>query len=69
MAAKYSTDAAVLALDKLAQKWPSHLGLFSWSGRLAVVRLRKDGAWPHGDFESHVVAWIGGIPNDGGDPD
>ena len=58
--------AAVQALQRLGERWPESLTLFSWSGSLVVFRTedyrsgRSLNAVPHTD--------ILGIPNDGGDP-
>ncbi len=50
---------AVIQLHKLAALWPSTLYLFSWSGSLVVARTDTN----------EIVAYIEGIPNDGGDPE
>lgn len=62
----YTEDQAVRALERIAERWPSSLGLFSWSGALCVVRL--DNGFPS-PMEPAVIAKIHGIRNDGGDPD
>ena len=51
---------AIKSLQKLARGWPDALTLFSWSGSLVVM---KDA-----EGMNAVVSSIGGIPNDGGDP-
>jgi hypothetical protein len=60
---------AIASLERLAKRWPETLMLFSWSGTLCVVKLKEDGSSPlhDGDPNSHVVATIHGITNDGGD--
>lgn len=53
---------AIASLERLAKKWPRSLQLFSWSGSLCVFKVNKEGV-------NCEVTNIGGIPNDGGDPD
>lgn len=69
---RYSEDAAVKALQRLARRWPETLGLFSASGTLLVVRLEEDGSFPSpgrwGATRDTTITEID-IPNDGGDPD
>lgn len=65
---KAMTEAeAVRALERLAARWPQTIGLLSWSGSLCVV------SWPPRPVGSTLyvttVASVGGIPNEGGDPD
>jgi len=52
---------AIKSLQRLANKWPDTLELFSWSGSLHV--FKKDDQ----DY-SLVVGSINGIDNGGGDP-
>ena len=51
---------AIKALQRLANKWPETLILFSWSGSLVVMKEL-------GHLKA-VVGDISGIRNDGGDP-
>lgn len=68
-AGSLTEEQAIEALQNLAAKWPKSLGLFSWSGVLTVIRL-KNGQWPQmGQYHDNIVTHIGGIQNDGGDPD
>lgn len=53
---------AITALQRLADKWPNTLKLFSWSGSLLVM----DANMTPGPLAE--LAAIHGIPNDGGDP-
>lgn len=52
---------AIIALKRLAKKWPNTLSLFSWSGSLCVMKRAEDGRLVD-------VGSITGIDNDGGDP-
>ncbi|MCW2756998.1 MAG: hypothetical protein JWO46_744 [Nocardioidaceae bacterium] len=59
-------EKAIKALQRLADKWPKTLLLFSASGSLHVM--------PSADyrddlFDGDRTVWIDGISNDGGDPD
>lgn len=54
---------AIIALQRVAEKWPKTLLLFSWSGSLGVYKP-GDGR----TFKEACVDRISGIPNDGGDP-
>lgn len=62
----YTEEQAIRALDRVAKRWPAALTLFSFSGSLGVIRTEDD---RKPGLAERVVAWIGGIPNDGGDPD
>lgn len=53
---------AIKSLQRLANKWPDTLKLFSWSGSLCIFKEDKHGL-------DCVVGHISGIINDGGDPD
>jgi hypothetical protein len=60
--------SAILALQRLAKKWPRSLTLFSAAGSLVVLPTGLDKG-PDGRLsEDDVLARIDGIPNDGGDP-
>jgi len=54
--------AAILKLMELAKIWPSSLMLFSRAGRLVVLKRGKK------SIRESEVAFVAGIPNDGGDP-
>jgi hypothetical protein len=59
---------AIASLQRLAERWPQSLMLFSASGSLCV--MRNEHAGEHGDIgrdSSKVIVTIQGIPNDGGD--
>lgn len=62
---------AVDSLERLGRRWPQSLMLFSTGGeRLCVIRVADQDALM-ADWDSNedlVVAYIEGIPNDGGDP-
>lgn len=51
----------IASLQRLANKWPDSLQLFSWSGALVIIKEDANGA-------KYDVGGITGIPNDGGDP-
>jgi hypothetical protein len=55
-------EAAIIALEKVASRWPRSLRLFSRSGTLEVQR--NDGSPPN---DAEAIVTIIGIPNDGGD--
>jgi len=58
---------AILALQRLARRWPRSLTLISASGSLCVLHTDEhDGTHR---FGSAVMSTIHGISNDGGDPD
>lgn len=65
--------AAIVTLQHLARRWPKSLTLFSWSGSLAVLhtadreRLTDEHVSQVGKCDL-ILAFIDGIPNDGGDP-
>lgn len=56
---------AIIALERLAAKWPGSLALFSASGSLGVIPFGRE---TETIYEDDVI-WINGISNDGGDPD
>ena len=56
---------AIRRLKRVAKDWPKTLTLFSWSGTLTVLKLPPSHFDP---VSSYVVAYVEGIPNDGGDP-
>lgn len=58
---------AVDSLQRLAKRWPQTLTLFSWSGSLVIVSTDMPPA-AAADPNDAVLAYIAGIPNDGGDP-
>ena len=72
MAEKMREEQAIAALQKLADRWPSTLWLFSADGQLCVMRKNADGSRrlcadgisvdPDAEVET-----IQGIDNDGGD--
>ena len=53
--------AAIKSLKRLAKKWPQSLRLFSSSGTLLATKVNSHGI-------QAAVAYVEGIPNDGGDP-
>lgn len=61
---------AIASLERLASRWPPSLMLASMGGRLVVVPT-ADHMSPQPDSDGmdpdKVLAWISGIPNDGGD--
>lgn len=62
---------AIMALHRIAKKWPKSLWLFSASGSLWVMRAGPDGEKiklgnGEGNDPSYAIAPID-IPNDGGD--
>lgn len=63
---------AVASLKRLAKKWPKSLTLFSAAGSLIVIRTGTERGAGSGSGEvlspDDVLAYIDGIPNDGGDP-
>jgi hypothetical protein len=63
---------AIRDLQKLADRWPESLTLFSWSGSLVVFKTDewsvRNVLGPLDDANDYVVENIYGIPNDGGDP-
>jgi hypothetical protein len=62
---------AIRALQRLADKWPDTLWLFSCSGSLLVMRKDDQGHHAHvpggGVNIDYELATIRGIDNDGGD--
>jgi len=65
---------AINSLQRLADRWPDSLWLFSASGSLCVMRKGKDGEHvltgdgPGGGVDpDYLVDTIEGISNDGGD--
>lgn len=61
---------AIARLRRLARTWPKTLGIFS-DGKLWVIRLDANGGFPlrSGRMDqSAVLASIGDIMTDGGDP-
>jgi hypothetical protein len=52
---------AIRSIKRLAKKWPQSIRLFSWAGSLVVTKANNE------DVQS-VIAYVEGIPNDGGDP-
>ena len=59
---------AIRDLRTLASRWPDTLKLFSAAGSLIVLPADYD-CGPDGRLDPAVVlAYIDGIPNDGGDP-
>lgn len=54
---KLEHEKAIGSLERLSKKWPKDLTLFSASGNLIVI-----------DSNNKILAYIIGIPNDGGDP-
>lgn len=66
-------EKAIADLEALAKRWPGSLTLFSWSGSLVVFKTdewqgRNGAASEWRDANEYIVASVGGIPNDGGDP-
>lgn len=62
-------EKVIDSLKRLARKWKKDgkdLQLFSWSGHLCVSKMSETN---YENYADSVVAWIEGIPNDGGDPD
>lgn len=55
-------DAAIRSLRRLAKRWPASLKLFGWSGSLYVMDAEMEAG------DAAVLADIGGISCDGGDP-
>jgi hypothetical protein len=53
--------AAIRSLKRLAKKWPQSIRIFSQSGTLIVTKANSRGI-------QATVAFVEGIPNDGGDP-
>ncbi len=53
---------AIVTLERLAERWPKALRLFSWSGTLHVLK--------GGEGRTYAQATVAriDIPNDGGDP-
>lgn len=64
-------ERAIAALQRLAERWPKSLWLFSASGDLTVMRCDDQGERPHvrggGVDQDYIVDTIYGIANDGGD--
>lgn len=61
---------AIAALKRLAKRWPKTLWLFSASGTLSVMKLRRDGdkyRLPGGGMDPQAAIADIDIPNDGGD--
>jgi hypothetical protein len=52
---------AINSLRRLAKKWPQSLRLFSHSGTLLATKANSH------DIQA-IVAYVEGMPNDGGDP-
>lgn len=59
---------AIASLRRLARRWPSTLGLFSWSGSLCVIRMPAGGGLLAENDQPDVVETIHGIANGGGAP-
>lgn len=59
---------AVRAMRRVANRFPPGLGIFSWSGRLYIVKLDERGGMPD-CIECAIVGEYLPITNDGGDPD
>jgi hypothetical protein len=61
---------AIADLQKLADRWPKSLTLFSWSGSLVIFKTDEWEArgFEYEDANDYTVDHINGIPNDGGDP-
>ena len=53
--------AAIRSLKRLAKKWPESIRIFSAAGTLIVTKANSHGI-------QAAVAFVEGIPNDGGDP-
>ena len=62
---------AINTLNRLGQRWPKSLWLFSASGSLCVMRSGVDGRpvenYNGANDTDYIVDTIQGIPNDGGD--
>jgi hypothetical protein len=52
---------AIRSLQRLAKKWPKSIRIFSHAGTLIVTKANSRGI-------QATVAFLEGIPNDGGDP-
>ena len=52
---------AIRSLKRLAKKWPQSIRIFSQAGTLIVTKANSHGI-------QATVAFVEGIPNDGGDP-
>lgn len=61
---------AIDALQKVADKWPNTLKLFSAAGTLLVLSADENFAGPGNEAlaQDAPLATIYGISNDGGDP-
>lgn len=60
---------AIMALHRLAARWPKTLKLVSMGGTLYVVRVGDERLYDvdHAVCEQAVIQTFDGIPNDGGD--
>jgi hypothetical protein len=58
-------ERAIRSLQRLADRWPRSLTLFSAAGSLFVLPTDHD----PGRLHRFQAERISGIPNDGGDPD
>ncbi len=70
MEATKQETAAILALKKIAKRWPATLWLFSASGTLCVMRSGENGEQKvnsTGGMDSEYILDTISIPNDGGD--
>lgn len=55
----------ILALERIAKKWPKNLILFSDTGSITIRRFTESGEYK----KENEIAVISGIKTDGGDSD